>query len=164
VEKLCIDWNLELKRSYKMFVLDVEFCGSDWVPKRSWNLLQIPSSCLQFLWRIEEDRKIARKIRREFQFLIRWALKNGPLCSFYCFLKLQFHFPFNTKKTTSLSRYLIPFYVTVYYCDTTENKLKNSCRESLQIYLLNKPNLYKKRTYSYNFKALNTFSFIITRY
>jgi hypothetical protein len=116
--------------------------------------LQILSSCLHFLGRLEEGHKIARKIRREFQFLIRWALKNGLLCRFFCFLKLLFHFPFNMKKTTSLSRYLIPFYVTVYYCDTTENKLKNSCRESLHIYLLNKSNLYKKHTYSYNFEVL----------
>ena len=100
-----------------------------------------------------------------FTFFIRWALKNGLLYRSYSFRNLSFYFPFNTKKTGSPSRYLTSFYVTVYYCNTKENRLKNSCSGSLQICLINKPKLYTKNiTLTQNFKFLILNYILIYKY
>ena len=117
---------------------------------------------------LEEKKKAIKqlgKLDANLIFFILQALKNGLQYRSYCFLNLSFHFPFNTKKTASPSRYLMSFYITVSYCNTNENKLKYSCRESLQIYILNNPNLYTKAyTLIHNFKFLIINYILIYKY
>jgi len=62
-----------------MFIMDVESRSSDYVPKTAWSLLQILLCCMHFLGRIEESHKIARKIKREFQYFHSLGSEKGLL-------------------------------------------------------------------------------------
>ena len=101
---------------------------------------------------LEEQKRAVKQLGKldvKFNFFIRSALKNGLLYRSDCFLNLSFHFPFNTKNAAIPPRYLISFYITVYYCNTKENQLKNSSRESLQIFLFKNSFRFKRYLYGH---------------
>jgi hypothetical protein len=54
LDKKSLFGNLGAKMSYKMFRMEVKTCGSNYVLKKEWSLLQILSKCMHLSGRIEE--------------------------------------------------------------------------------------------------------------